>query len=158
MFLIKKVPCIPFNVTSYQRTVHELLEILNISGIVHNNNITLEEILRYKYKHRVINPYILKQNGESFVQDLINQALSNIYFWDFDAMCQIAIDLKLSELTSKDRYVSLIPTFNGKAGMAVCTITKENETVELGLHKPDVCQVINGTTNEILNSDVIMFS
>ncbi len=158
MFLINKVRCIPFKVTSYQHTVHELLEILNTSGIVHNNYIALEEILRYKYNHRVINPYIVKQNGDSLVQDLINLALSNIYFWDFDAMCQIAIDLKLSELKSKGRYVSLIPTFNGKAGMAVCTITTENEKVELGLHKPDECQIINDTTNDIINNDVIVFS
>lgn len=155
---IEKVRCLPFKVTSYEKSVYQLLEILEKSGIVVYNNITLEEITRYKYNYRFINPLVFKKNGYPLVHNLIDQPLYNIYFWDIDAMCQIAIDVKRSDVKSKDRYVSLIPTFNGKAGMAVCTIARYNETVEFGLYRSDVCEVIYQSSNHPINGDVIVFS
>lgn len=160
MLEIKEFRCLPFTVTSYHSDINHVINNVRNCGVkTVINKKKLAEISRHESVNRVINPFLFKKkSNESLVKNLIKEPLSHSHIWDFDAMCLISQDLALSEDTSPVQYVSLIPTFNGKAGAAVCTVDRSEKGVELGLYSSEECETMFQNLDHPIYGEVIAFA
>jgi hypothetical protein len=159
MFEKKNIKCIPFKVTTYPKSIGDLISDLESEGVCFDikNPALLEVIVRPKIDNRIINPFSFYKVKKGLIINLMNVSSDYSHFWDFDAMSSIAKDLKKSEENSKIQYVSLVTTLNGRAGTAVCTVQRNQQGVELGLYFPEELKQIFSDENHPIYGEILAF-